>query len=98
MAEQTDLLRASRETSWTGSVVRWHNHKTRRFVNDLILLYYYMIGVQLYYLSDRHISADIANVYINRAFDFDAQCPSCDWTSTYAIGFQRLLQLNFARH
>ena len=62
MAEQTDLLRASRETSWTGSVVRWHNHKTRQFVNNLILLYYYMIGVQLYYLSDRHISADIANV------------------------------------
>ena len=62
MAEQTGLFRASRETSCTGSVLRWRNHKTGRFVNDLILLYYFMIGVPLYYLSDRHISADIANV------------------------------------
>ena len=29
--------------------MRWRNHKTQRFVNDMILLYYYMIGVQLYY-------------------------------------------------
>ena len=93
MAEQTGLLRASRETSWTGCVVRWRNHKTRRFVNDLILIYYYMIGIQLYYLSDLHISADIAT------FDFAAKCSflRLDWTSMYAIAFQRLLHLNFAQ-